>query len=220
MLIETSLPGTSERHLKLKTWKGVRVEFMATPLMNQKKRGTKANMMKVGRLKKPKAQIIEIGRKCLKLWPGENWKWKPVKILCWSISSSAIGDIWAFKWTVEEASSGSTSAVSIGSFTLAKFLGEKHQRYHHAILPSLLPDRQCTCLGHLSNAIKNWNDPISFAPSKTSKMAKASTVTCRCGWPYCTNLHQRKLDLIACCTQPSRFISVFCGYHSWWNNSF
>jgi hypothetical protein len=67
MLIETSLPGTSERHLKLKTWKGVRVEFMATPLMNQKKRGTKANMMKVGRLKKPKAQIIEIGRKCLKL---------------------------------------------------------------------------------------------------------------------------------------------------------
>ena len=62
-----SLPGIRDRHLKLKTWKGVSAEFMATPRMNQKNSGTKANTTKVGRLKKPNAQMTEIGRKCLKL---------------------------------------------------------------------------------------------------------------------------------------------------------
>ena len=61
------VPGTSDRHRKLKTWNGVSEEFIATPLINQKKRGTNANRIKVGRLKKPNAQTIEMGRKYLKL---------------------------------------------------------------------------------------------------------------------------------------------------------
>jgi hypothetical protein len=74
MFSNVGSPGTSERHRKLKTWNGVRLEFMATPLMNQKKSGTKAKTTNVGRLKKPNAQMTEIGKKYLKLWPDETRK--------------------------------------------------------------------------------------------------------------------------------------------------
>jgi hypothetical protein len=42
--------------------------------MNQKKSGTKAKTTNVGRLKKPNAQMTEIGKKYLKLWPDETRK--------------------------------------------------------------------------------------------------------------------------------------------------